>query len=252
MKIGIVGMGVVGKAVYNGFSPAYPNITTYDICDLDTSVETLFDCDCIFICVPATAVDDAVSIIVNGSDREDIIFILKSTVVPGTTDRLQQVYGNNWVFCPEFLTERTANLDFINSSRFIIGGNDEIVINAVYDLYRKRFSVTPIFRTTLESAEFVKYMANLYFASKVTFMNEMYNAANELGVNWDDALGMVLADGRIAHSHCQVPGPDGKKGYGGKCFPENVETWLEFTDKYHINNEMIRSVDETNKIYRED
>ena len=87
-KIGIAGMGVVGKAVYNAFSPVFPDIVCYDIADESTTVEHLFECEFIFLCVPANAVEDLAYSIAMCSDREDIVFILKSTVTPGTTDKL--------------------------------------------------------------------------------------------------------------------------------------------------------------------
>ena len=252
MKIGIAGMGVVGKAVYHAFSPVYPDIKTFDVNDDSTSVEDLFECDYIFICVPAEEVEGLAYSIAHCTEREDIVFILKSTVPMGTTDKLQQVCGNEWVFNPEFLTDRTANLDFINSPRFIIGGTGGHGADMVEDLYRERFRYTPIIKTTATAAEFVKYMTNLFFMTKVSFMNEMLNASDELGLPWDSVVKMFIADGRIGNSHLEVPGPDGKKGFGGKCFPENINTYLDWTERAGVNDELIRAVREVNNTYRED
>lgn len=249
-KIGIVGMGVVGKAVYNAFSPVYPDITTFDIQDPDDSIDCMLDREYIFICVPADAVEGVAYSIVNCSEREGIVFILKSTVLPGTTENLQRMCGNEWVFCPEFLTDRTANLDFINSSRFIIGGTGGHGVEMVTDLYRHRFRHTRIIKTTSRHAEFVKYMTNLFFMQKIMFMNEMNACARDLGLSWDSVLNQFISDGRIGNSHLDVPGHDGKKGFGGKCFPENINTWVDFTEERGLDNELVKKVRELNDIYR--
>ena len=248
-KIGIAGMGVVGKAVYHAFSPVFPDIKCFDIADDSTTIEDLYECEFIFICVPADAVEDLAYSIAMCTEREDIVFILKSTVTPGTTDKLQQICGNEWVFNPEFLTDRTANADFINSTRFILGGSAS---DRVEELFRERFRHTPIIKTTAAAAEFVKYMINLFFATKISYMNEMRSASDELGLPWDSVVNMFVGDGRIGNSHLEVPGPDGKKGFGGKCFPENINTYLDWAEEKGINDDLIYAVREVNYIYRND
>ena len=248
MKVGIIGMGVVGKAVYHAFSPVIPDLKCYDK-DGTGNLEELRDRDFIFICVPATAIRDVVDELLDGTTKRNIVFILKSTVVPGTTDDLQHMFGNYWVFNPEFLTDRTANLDFINSPKFILGGAQA---DRVEELYRERFRHTPIFKTTTKSAEFVKYMTNLYFMTKISFMNEMRNVSDELGLPWDSVVKMFVSDGRVTNSHLEVPGPDGKKGFGGKCFPENINTYLDWAERNGINDDLIHVVREVNYLYRED
>ena len=69
----------------------------------------------------------------------------------------------------------------------------------------------------------IKYMNNCYFATKVSFMNEMYQIADSCGVDWDMAVEGFVRDGRIGHSHMSVPGPDGKFGFGGSCFPKDIQ-----------------------------
>ena len=123
------------------------------------------------------------------NNRTDNVFLLRSTVTPGTTRRLQIAFHNlNIVFNPEFLTERSAKFDFINQSRFILGGND-IDIDRVADLFKWRFGEsTPIIKTNYETAELIKYMNNCFFATKVSFLNEMYQIADNCGVDWDMAI----------------------------------------------------------------
>lgn len=251
-RIGIAGMGTVGKAVYHGFSPVCPDIKCYDKFNNVGDLGYICEADFVFICVPADQIKPLMDEVMDKTTRDDIVFILKSTVVPGTTEELQTIYGNEWVFNPEFLTERSSQLDFINSTRFILGGTGGHATDRVEDLFRKRFRYTPIIKTTATAAEFVKYMTNLFFMTKVSYMNEMCHVSYELGLPWDSVMKMFSGDGRIGKSHLDVPGPDGKRGFGGKCFPENINTYLEWTDRSGINNDLIEAVREVNDIYRKD
>jgi UDPglucose 6-dehydrogenase len=80
--------------------------------------------------------------------------------------------------------------------------------------------------TDATTAELVKYMNNTFFATKVSIMNEFKRISDALGTNWDDALYGFVCDGRVGDSHLHVPGPDGKLGYGGVCFPKDVNALI--------------------------
>ena len=179
--------------------------------------------------------------------RKDNIILLRSTVTPGTTRKLKNRYRNlNIVFNPEFLTERSAKFDFINQSRFILGGKKRDV-DRVADLYIWRFGeTTPIIKTTYETAELIKYMNNCFFATKVSFLNEMYQIANSCGVDWDMAVEGFVRDGRIGHSHMNVPGPDGRFGFGGSCFPKDIQAMINFAKKSGISPNVLKGAWETN------
>ena len=88
--------------------------------------------------------------------------------------------GVDFVFNPEFLTERKARLDFINTSRIVLGGDDELALKKVEDLYRIRFPHTRIIKTNFQTAQLIKYMNNCFFATKVSFMNEMKQICDAL------------------------------------------------------------------------
>jgi len=179
--------------------------------------------------------------------RKDNVILLRSTVTPGTTRKLKNKFRNlNIVFNPEFLTERSAKFDFINQSRFIIGGKQSDV-DQVAKLYIDRFgSTTPVIKTNYETAEMIKYMNNCYFATKVSFMNEMYQIADACGVDWEMAVDGFIRDGRIGHSHLSVPGPDGRFGFGGSCFPKDVQAMINFAKKSGISPNVLKGAWETN------
>ena len=250
MKIGIVGRGFVGSAVEFGFSPNVGCDTDVKIYDKDKSKSThelseVLTSDFIFVSVPTPSNPDgsinldvvyAIFEEMNFQNtRDDNIFLLRSTVTPGTTKKLQEKYpGLNIVFNPEFLTERSANFDFINQSRFILGGSLKNT-NKVADLYRWRFGKSiPIVETNYQTAELIKYMCNCFFATKVSFLNEMYQIAELCGASWEDAIEGFVRDGRIGHSHMNVPGPDGKFGFGGSCFPKDIQAMINFAESMGI------------------
>ena len=266
MKIGIIGKGFVGSAVQFGFSPntgCDAEVRVYDK-DPSKSINTLEDTvnesDFIFLSVPTPSnkdgsmnldiVEQALKDISEVNNREDNVVLLRSTVVPGTTRKLQAKYTNlNLIFNPEFLTERSARYDFINQSRIIVGGGEgnAFEVGATADLFRWRFGDSvPIIETDWETAELIKYMGNCFFATKVSFMNEMYQIAEKCNVDWEVALDGFVRDGRVGHSHMRIPGPDGKLGFGGSCFPKDVRAIINFGDSLGLNMNTIKGVWKTN------
>lgn len=244
MNIGIIGKGFVGSAVQFGFSPntgCDANVKVYDKDpnkSQNTLEEVMSESDFIFLSVPTPSnadgsinldiVDKALEEINNFNDRGNII-LLRSTMIPGSTRNFQKKYPRlNLVFNPEFLTERSANFDFINQSRFIIGGESKNTTK-VAEMYRWRFGKSiSVIETNYETAELIKYMNNCFFATKVSFMNEMKLVADKCGVDWNVAVDGFIRDGRIGHSHLNVPGHDGKFGFGGSCFPKDIQAMIDF------------------------
>jgi len=261
-KIGIIGRGFVGSAVEFGFSAQCGCNAIIKSFDIDESRKkdsldvTVNSSDFIFVSVPTpsnhTGIDlssliSALESIEQVNRRNDNIILIRSTIIPGTTKKLDEKFKKlNIVFNPEFLTERTAKFDFINQSRFIIGGDPKFT-NMVAQLYKWRFGNTaPIIQTNFETAELIKYMNNCFFATKVSFLNEMKILGQKIGADWDTSVQGFVSDGRVGHSHIQVPGPDGKLGFGGNCFPKDVKAILEFSKKLGVNLNTIKGAWETN------
>ena len=257
MNIGIVGNGFVGSSVAFGFSPQTGCDADVRIYDKDESKSThtlsevLDNSDFIFVSVPTPSDSDgsiSLDIVYNIfneinflNKRYDNIILLRSTVVPGTTKRLQKKYPDlNIVFNPEFLTERSAKFDFINQARFILGGEKKNT-DKVEKLFKWRFGESiPVIKTNYETAEMVKYMNNCYFATKVSFLNEMYQIANKCSVDWDMAVEGFIRDGRIGYSHMNVPGPDGRLGFGGSCFPKDMQAMINFAESLGIEPSVLK------------
>ena len=262
-NIGLIGFGFVGKAVVHGFT-LHANIKIYDKYQqgLDTLEDTVHNSDYIFVCVPTpmketgsqdlSCVFDVMDSIKRITDKPKTI-ILKSTIIPGTTRKLANTYKDyTFVFNPEFLTERTAKLDFINSARIVLGGNDVNGLTKVEEMYRTRFTHTPIYKTSWEGAELVKYMANCFFAVKISFLNEFYDIATFLNIPYEELRDMWLADFRIGNSHTDVPGHDGSKGFGGKCFVKDINALTKWADKKGLKTDTLKAAVKVNNRVRQD
>ena len=262
-RIGIVGNGFVGSAVRYGFSPNVGVDAEVRVYDRDPNKSThvlrdVLDTDIIFLSVPTPSNSDgSMNIDIVDSVLNDIneyaqlfpigIILLRSTITPGTTRQLQEKYPSlRIVFNPEFLTERSANFDFINQSRFILGGDSDDMIE-VSELFRERFGSTlSIIETNYETAEMIKYMTNTFFATKISFLNDMKLLADKCGVIWEDAIEGFVRDGRVGHSHLNVPGHDGKYGFGGSCFPKDIQALIDFGEKNDVDMNVLKGAWETN------
>lgn len=240
-KVGVIGNGFVGEAQAFAFSPI-ADLRIYDIDPLKCThtQQEVNECDFIFVCVPTPMAKSGAQDLsyvekVFEDAVEGPVYIIKSTILPGTTLNLQEKYPNlNIIFSPEFLTERTAKLDMITQARIVLGGNQSNV-DAVSKLFEQRFMNRHIIKTDSTTAELIKYMNNTFFATKVSIMNEFKQLSDKIGANWDDALYGFASDGRVGDSHLHVPGPDGQLGYGGTCFPKDVNAILKFAKKLNVN-----------------
>jgi UDPglucose 6-dehydrogenase len=236
-KVGVIGNGFVGEAIAFAFSPS-TDLRVYDIDPLRSThtKEELDECEFIFVCVPTPMYRDGTQDLtyIEKVFEEAVtgpVYIIKSTVLPGTTEALWKKFPSlSIIFNPEFLTERTAKLDMLTQARIILGGRKDLTMD-VKKLFEERFMNRHIIETDSTTAELTKYMNNTFFATKVSIMNEFKRLSDKLGTNWEDALYGFAADHRIGDSHLHVPGPDGKHGYGGTCFPKDVNALIQLGNK---------------------
>ena len=263
MKIGIIGQGYVGTAIKVGFEPYY-ELETYDkydesktTCDLK---QLVWGCEVIFVCVPTPMNED-------GSCHTDIvesvikeidtyanglqIVVIKSTVPPGTTERLNNLYkGVNVIFNPEFLTEANFIEDFKNQTRIILGGTRKGT-NKLRQIYSKVFPTAHIIKTGSTTAEMVKYMTNSYLATKISFANEIKQICDKVDVDYDKVVEYSTLDERLGVTHWVVPGPDGDCGFGGHCLPKDINALISVAHKLGVETKVLESVVETNDKVRE-
>ena len=254
-KIGIIGQGFVGNALYQKFKN-YFSVYTYDLNSklCNSNLEDIYNnCSIIFVCLPTPMnIDGSCNIDIVESEINKInkysksIVVIKSTVLPNTTEKFNLKYNNvQIVFNPEFLTERNAVEDFNNQNRIILGG-PRPATTKLKQIYSKVFPKAHIIKTGSTHAELVKYFTNCFLASKVSFANEMYDLSNALGLDYDKVVEYSILDERLGISHWAVPGPDGDKGFGGHCFPKDLSAIIKLTDKLGTTNNVLKSVKKTN------
>ena len=262
MKIGIVGQGYVGTAVKEVFSKHY-EVETYDLDKDKCSVDYLEDLveltELIFVCVPTpmkkdgscdTSIVEAVVKDINdmvvSRNVSGRIVAIKSTIPPGTTNRLNKECENiSVIFNPEFLTEANFIDDFKNQNRIIIGGErpSSTKLRQVYSL---AFPNAKIVKTGSITAEMVKYFTNTFLATKVSFANEMKMLCDELKIDYDKVVEYSTYDERLGKSHWAVPGPDGHLGFGGSCFPKDLNAILDVCRELGVPAKTLYGAWETN------
>jgi len=178
------------------------------------------------------------------------IVVIKSTVPPNTTKALQELcLDSQIVFNPEFLLERNAEEDFRNTSRVILGG-PRPATTRLKQFYSKIFPKADIIKTDSTIAEMVKYLTNSFLAVKVSFANEIYNICNSLSVDYDKVIEYSLYDERLGQSHWSVPGPDGHYGFGGSCFPKDINALMHLAQTLCIKANTINGAWNTNLMAR--
>lgn len=242
--LGIVGFGMVGKAVAHGFpmipkyisDPAYNTTTIKDVCDINP--------EAIFVCVPTPTDDTNYSVLRNTlKSINDYgytgLTIVKSTVLPKYVEEFDIVLN------PEFLSRATSNDDFVNPHLLVLGGSraDEAL-----ELYNKYSIVNAehVVVTDISTAAMIKYTLNSFYATKVTFMNEMYEVANRIGADYNQLTSALKLHPWAGSHHFDVPGPDGQRGFGGPCLPKDTQALVKEFDV-----EILKTVLELNSKYRD-
>ena len=248
--IGIIGNGFVGNAVYQNFRDKVET-KVYDI-DKNRSINTLHEVltqDFVFVCLPTPMTSDGscdVSLLDNFFNtlstnlvNKETIFVIKSTVPVGTTKRYAE--RHRVIHNPEFLTARNAVNDFANSDRNIIGGERELA-EKFAEMFFLNFRNIPSMVVTSDESEAIKYFSNTFLAYKVAYFNKMYDFCTSLGMDYTKVARGVSADHRIGSSHIKVPGIDNDRGFGGTCFPKDLNSLIVQMESAGVNADMLKEV----------
>lgn len=251
-KIGIVGGGVVGRAIRNAYSDKY-NVRLFDIVS-ERSTHSLLDAlnsDIVFLCLPTPQKPNSRELDLSAIEGfccahrgYRMNFVLKSTVPIGTTRRLAKEYDlPNLVHSPEFLTERTADEDAKNPKYLIIGCTEIDYREKPYvafaeeltSLYVERYPYAHIHHVHSDESEAIKLMVNSFFAVKVAFFNEMRSLSDSMGLDWSRVInGIRGATPFINPAHTEVPGHDGKRGFGGHCLVKDLDQMAHHLVNSHL------------------
>lgn len=250
-SIGIVGFGFVGKSMKQLFGD---DAVTCDVADGDAGRQRINACDVVFISVPTPVSDDGSC---NTSIVEECVgwitapqIVLRSTVTPGTTERLRRQTGKRVIFQPEYIGETAAHpLVDARKHDFIILGGPTAETSLVADVYARYYhSNMHFYFTDSTTAEVAKYMENSFYATKVIFCNEFYDIARAHGVDYNELREIWLADPRISRDHTFVY-PD-NRGFSGKCLPKDVSAIIASAKARGAKPSLLEAVMAINESHR--
>ena len=260
MKIGIIGYGFVGKALEEGFTS---NVKILKI-DPKLNAQPLdlkdFEPDAIFICVPTPMNNDSsqdISIlkkVINEIKELNLksLIVLKSSVLPNYIQEIESLIPE-FVYNPEFLREKYANEDFIHAKLIVFGGclNSCNILEQIYKDYTKCICKDYV-RTDPITASLIKYTINSFLATKVTFFNEINQLFIESGTqdSWENFIFALSKDKRIGSSHMQVPGHDGRLGFGGACLPKDSNAFSIYAETKNKKLNVLKTAIKTNNNIR--
>ena len=263
MSFGIIGNGFVGKATQLLKSNNHP-MKIYDIdpekCSPpNITLADLADCRIIFIAVPTPSNPDGschLEIVRSVIDNIRALnirahIVIRSTVVIGTSDEL------DCYFMPEFLTEKNWMDDFYNCSNWIFGlrkGTPETnqdfksAITALINDAQEEENIkyNKITFVSNKEAEMIKYYRNTFLAIKVSYSNEIYEFCSKNNIDYEIVRQVATEDRRIGNSHTAVPGPDGRLGFGGTCFPKDTHSLLHQFEIAGIKSYILKSAVQRN------
>jgi UDPglucose 6-dehydrogenase len=270
VEVGIIGFGIVGSAMKHTFN-GYANFHISDpkIQDSLTIKEVVEKSNYIFVCVPTpmrkntgeidcSIIDGVMEKIHTNLNSNNPIVIIKSTVIPSKLKEYSEKYSNmRLTMSPEYLTEKSYMHDALHLRSLVVGGNNKEDCDKVIELYLNHSNCETPFKygtTDLVGAGVLKYMENCYLALKVTFMNQMYEVLKASGSkdSWDNVGKVFHLDTRMGNSHYTVPGPDGDFGWGGKCFPKDINAMIHYAKSLGVDIDIMEKSWEINKRIRKD
>lgn len=225
VNIGIIGCGFVGGALKNWLERNNHDCKLFISDPPKGYNDDMSEIDIAFIQIHVPTESDGTQDLGLMKDLiknlPDIPVFVRTTILPGSSEMLSKETNHKVYYMPEFLTERTYIEDF---------NRQTLVFTGEVDLLSKVFVGRDFITMSPLEAELTKYMHNVFGAYKVTYFNACREYCDKMGVNWDKVHSGVLLSGYINDTHTYVPGPDGKFGYGGKCFPKDVNAFAKMTE----------------------
>ncbi|MBN2583957.1 MAG: hypothetical protein JXL80_12900 [Planctomycetes bacterium] len=249
--VGIVGYGVVGRSLHQLFGD---DAVTYDQDGTAADRKKINACQVTFVSVPTPMSADGscdTSIVGNCIEWiESPYIVIRSTVAPGTTERLCRETGKHVLFQPEYLGETVAHpMTNVHARQFIVLGGPLADCSAVADVYKRYYhSDLQFYFTSSRAAEVAKYMENSFYAVKVIFCNEFFSIAQAHGVDFNELRELWLADPRISRDHTFVY-PD-NRGFSGKCLPKDISAIIKSSADNGCKAELMKAVMAINDVYR--
>lgn len=254
--IGVIGHnGMVGKTTFRWFKEQNKEVYGYSHND-KTDEEKVNNADLVFICVPTPyrwdgrGFDDSIVDEVLAKLKDGAVAVIKSTVKIGTTDKFQAKYPKlKLLFNPEFLSEATSWEDFTNPDRQFVGYTKEsygIAVEVLHTLPESAYDLI----CPAKEAELLKYINNMHGVLEVMESNFYYDVCQKEGLDYDRVCKAMVSSkwvGCPMGRHYRVIFHKGKRGVGGKCFPKDLNAWLEYCEEQGLDYQLFKAAREYNK-----
>ena len=265
MRVGVIGIGVVGGAVAKSFRTHDIDLVTYDKFKNIGNFEDMLTTDIVFLCLPTlysyesqsydkTALHEICDLLVKNNYQG--LVVIKSTVEPTTSQNFADKYKLNIFHNPEFLTARTAFEDFHTQSHIIVGKTNLISdeqVDLLVNFFKTYYPDAKYSLCNSTESEMTKISCNCFYSVKIQFFNELYMLCSNLGVNYDKVKDMMIKNNWINPMHTSVPGQDGKLSYGGMCFPKDTNALCSFMKERNVPHKVLEStIEERNDIRGKD
>lgn len=259
MKIGIIGLGMVGKTLRHGFERIGHDVIPYDIKMPETVLADILSTDLTFISVPTPSTPDGFC---DTSIVEQVVgqvydlgykglLVIKSTVEPGTTDRLAKQYpALRLAFCPEFLREKASYTDFVEQHDICVIGayhdaDFELIKKAHDPLPHNYAQVTPL------EGEFSKYFLNVFNALRIVYANQFYDVCVAAGADYQKVKNAITKHRAVPPVYLDCT--EKFRGFGGACLPKDTSAFAKYANKM-IGNEnqlsLFEGIVDINKRYK--
>ena len=243
LKIGIIGLGIVGNAIYQFVKKSKLSVIGYDKIKEINSLSDCLGTEILFLCLPTPYNNQIFSFDLHTlnevcqqlSDKEySGLVIIKSTVEPGTSENLAKKYQLSIIHNPEFLSTSTAIKDFEQQNHIVLGLTSNIKMTqkeTMTTFYSQLFPKSNISVCDAVESESMKLFCNNFYAIKIQFFNELYLLCQKINCDFERVKNLMLKNNWINAMHTQVPGSDGHLSYGGLCFPKDTQALLSCMKK---------------------
>lgn len=251
MKIGLIGKGTVGTAIYRGLEELGHTMSFFDVKYPETKIQDVLSSDCVFICVPTdqqvngdcdTTIVESVIAELAQQQYQGLVAI-KSTVIPGTTDRLSSKYSTLKICnVPEFLRAKFAYEDFIEQDVLVVGSQrpeDYELITEIHGPYPCEVSCV-----TAVEAEIIKYFNNVNHAVQIVFANIAFDICKKFGGDYENVYNTIVK--RDCFNSAYLDCNENLRGFGGHCLPKDTSAWANLIKELNLNYTMIDAVLEDN------
>ena len=259
MKIGIIGLGMVGRAVGHGMNRIGHHVLSFDIKNPDTKLKDALQGELVFVCLPTPSLPDGkcdTSIVRKvvadiATARYKGVVVIKSTVEPGTTDNLRKRHPKlRLTFCPEFMRERAQYVDFVEYHHVCIIGayndRDYELIRGVHGSLPKNFAkMIPL------EAELSKYFWNVFNALRIIYANQFYDVCQAVGADYQKIKNAIVKHPNIPDVYLEAN--NNFRGFAGNCLPKDTAAFAKYANSHHIGEwelSLFENIVEINKLYK--